>query len=228
MPSPCECPTVTIHAPIPLGHQADLFATPIVPGLAQAPGFLTAEEEAELIAKIDAAAPTPFRFQGWTGKRLTRSYGWSYDFETGVFSLAEPIPDWLQIVKARAEQFAGLESGEIVQALIIRYDPGASIGWHKDRPVFDHVIGISLGAAATLRLRRRRGSQFERASAPLAPSSVYHLSGEVRHGWEHSITALDETRWSITFRSFSDKGRIAAGRVTGSRYASSDASSGAR
>ncbi|HWW66158.1 MAG TPA: alpha-ketoglutarate-dependent dioxygenase AlkB [Sphingomonadaceae bacterium] len=123
-----------------------------------------------MIAKIDAAAPMPFRFHGWTGKRLTRSYGWIYDFGTGAFAPTEPIPDWLQAPKIRAADFAGLSPAEIVQALIIRYDPGAGIGWHKDRPVFEHVIGISLGASATLRLRRRLAGKFERTSAALAPA----------------------------------------------------------
>src|SRR3546814_4488737 len=96
--------------------------------------------------------------------------------------------------------------------LIILHNPGAGIGWHKDRPVFEHVIGISLGAPASLRLRRRVDGKFERARAPLAPRRIYHLAGEARYEWEHSITAMEETRWSITFRSFSDKGRIAAER----------------
>lgn len=190
--------------------QADLFAAPILPGFAQAPDVITAEEEAALIAQIDAAAPTPFRFQRWTGKRLTRSFGWSYDFETGRFAPADAIPDWLDGVKARAERFAGLAEGALVQALIIRYDPGAGIGWHKDRPVFEHVVGVSLGAPAMLRLRRRRDARFERASAPLAPRGIYHLTGVARHDWEHSIAPIDEARWSITFRSFSKLGRTAA------------------
>src|SRR3546814_3843082 len=61
-------------------------------------------------------------------------------------------------------------------ALIIRYNPGAGIGWHKDRLVFEHVIGISLGAPASLRLRRRVDGKFERARAPLAPRSEEHTS----------------------------------------------------
>ena len=166
-----------------------------------------------MIAKIDAAAPMPFRFHGWTGKGLTRSYGWIYDFGTGAFAPTEPIPDWLQAPKIRAADFAGLSPAEIVQALIIRYDPGAGIDWHKDRPVFEHVIGISLGASATLRLRRRLAGKFERTSAALAPRGAYHLTGDARHEWEHSIAAIDETRWSITFRSFSDKGRAAPARA---------------
>ena len=196
---------MTVHAPIRIGEQADLFDAPLLAGFAQASDAITAAEEAALIAAIDAAAPTPFRFQRWTGKRLTRSYGWSYDFETGAFAPTDPIPDWLQGLKVRAADFAGLSAGDIVQALIIRYDPGAGIGWHKDRPVFEHVIGISLGAPAVLRLRRRASGRFERASAPLAPRSIYHLSGEARHEWEHSIVAMDQTRCSVTFRSLADR-----------------------
>lgn len=201
---------MTMHMPIRAGDQADLFGEPLLPGLTQAGEIIDVHEEAALIAAIDAAAPMPFRFQGWAGKRLTRSYGWTYDFDTGVFAPTDPIPDWLQSLKARAADFAGLSPAEIVQALIIRYDPGAGIGWHRDRPVFEHVIGISLGAPATLRLRRRAESKFERRNVPLAPRSIYHLSGGARHEWEHSIAAMDAARWSITFRSLSAKGRAAA------------------
>lgn len=185
----------------------DLFDAPVVPGLALRGDLLSAADEADLIAHIDAESLSPFKFQQWTGKRLTRSYGWSYDFESGSFAPTEPIPDWLKTVKARAAEFAGLQVDDLVQALLIRYDPGAGIGWHKDRPVFEHVVGISLGNAARLRLRRRKEIGFERAKADLAPRSIYHLSGEVRHQWEHSIAAMDVPRWSLTFRTLSGKGR---------------------
>ena len=89
---------------------------------------------------------------------------------------------------------------------MIRYDPGAGIGWHRDRPVFEHVIGISLGQPASLRLRRRKARGFDRASIDLAPRSIYHLSGEARHEWEHGIAEMTVTRWSITFRSLSENG----------------------
>jgi hypothetical protein len=56
--------------------------------------------------------------------------------------------------------------------------------------VFEHVIGISLGNPATMRLRRRRPGGFDRFSALLPPRSVYHLSGEARHDWEHSIAPM--------------------------------------
>ncbi|MDB5533515.1 MAG: 2OG-Fe(II) oxygenase [Hyphomicrobiales bacterium] len=187
--------------------QPDLFNQPLLDGLAQAIDIVTPDEEQALIAAIGAIDLSPFRFQGWTGKRLTASFGWRYDFDRASMDLADSIPDWLLPVRQRAARFAGLQPSDLVQALLIRYDPGAGIGWHRDRPLFEHVLGISLGAPATMRFRRRRPSGFDRRSAVLAPRSIYHLSGEARHAWEHSIAEMTVTRWSITFRSLSEAGR---------------------
>lgn len=181
---------------------ADLFGAPILPGLDYRDGVIHHDEERDLITRIDAEALSPFRFQGWLGKRLTRSFGWHYDFDSGGMGETDPMPDWLLPLRGRAAAIAGLPEADLVQALLIRYDPGAGIGWHRDRPVFEHVVGISLGVPTTMRFRRRRPGGFDRASAPLAPRSIYHLSGEARHGWEHSIAEMEVTRWSITFRSF--------------------------
>jgi DNA oxidative demethylase len=187
--------------------QADLFERPGLAGLAQAGAIVTKSEEQALIAAIDGVELSPFRFHGWLGKRLTASYGWRYDFDTASFGPADPIPDWLLPLREKAAEFARLEPDDFVQALLIRYDPGAGIGWHRDRPVFEHVLGISLGAPATMRLRRRRRGGFDRASALLAPRSIYHLTGEARHEWEHSIAETEAARWSVTFRSLSAAGR---------------------
>ncbi|WP_432769566.1 MAG: alpha-ketoglutarate-dependent dioxygenase AlkB [Sphingopyxis sp.] len=181
--------------------QPDLFAPPFLPGLTYGEDVVTPAEEAELIDRIKAARLAPFQFQQWEGKRLTRSFGWTYDFQTGRFAPGEPLPIWLEGTRARAAQFAGIDTSALEQAMLIQYGAGAGIGWHKDRPVFKHVIGISLGASATMRFRRRKDTCFERASSELAARSIYHMDGEVRNDWEHSIAAMDEPRWSVTFRS---------------------------
>lgn len=196
-----------------LFHQNDLFAAAPLPGLASADDFLSHQDEQTLIALIDAADLTPFRFQQWTGKRLTASYGWHYDFERGTASRADPMPDALLAVRSRAAAFAGLSAETLVQALLIRYDPGAGIGWHRDRPLFEHVVGVSLGAAATMRFRQRVGERagravYRREALPLLPRGIYHLAGAARWDWEHSIAPIIEPRWSVTFRSLSDRGRI--------------------
>jgi alkylated DNA repair dioxygenase AlkB len=196
-----------------LTTQADLFARPLLGGLSHVDNLIDEQQEAALIDAIGTVEVEPFRFQGWIGKRLTASFGWHYDFDNAGFGEAAPIPDWLLDLRSAAAGFALLDPEALVQVLVTRYDPGAGIGWHRDRPVFEHVVGISLGAPATLRLRRRVEGGFERYALPLTTRSAYHLSGEARHGWEHSIAPIEATRWSITFRSLSDKGRI-AGRVT--------------
>jgi DNA oxidative demethylase len=189
---------------------ADLFDTPVVAGFSRSDDLITAAEEGVLIDRIDQSELEPFRFQGWLGKRLTHSFGWRYDFDAGRFGRAAPIPAWLLPVRDRVAAFAHMPPEAFVQALVIRYDPGAGIGWHRDRPVFEHVVGVSLGNRATLRLRRRIAGGFERASAELERRSVYHLAGVARHEWEHSISAMAMPRWSITFRSLSERGRALA------------------
>lgn len=188
--------------------QADLFAGPALPGLSQADGIVLPDEEPLLIAEIDAAGLAPFQFHGWQGRRLSASYGWRYDFGDMSLTPAAPIPGWLMPLRERAARFAGLAPGELAQALLLRYDRGAGIGWHRDRPVFEHVLGISLGAPATLRFRRPRPGGFARAMAPLRPRSIYHLTGPARYEWQHSIAAMPATRWSITFRSLAARVRV--------------------
>src|SRR3569623_407986 len=199
--------------------QPDLFGTAppaAPPGLAFSVAVFVSVEVALGRGGVEVVAVAPFRFQGWTGKRLTASFGWRYDFDDASFAPADALPDFLLPSRDRAARFAGLAPDDLVQALVVRYDPGAGIGWHRDRPLFEHVIGISLGAPATLRLRRRRPGGFDRAAVPLAPRSIYHLSGEARHDWEHSIAPMDVLRWSVTFRSLSEKGLRALG-CSGSR-----------
>lgn len=170
--------------------------------------MVSPDEERALICAINAVELMPFRVQGWEGKRLTASFGWSYDFDTQKAARADPIPDWLLPVRERMALFAGLDPADLIQALLIRYDPGAGIGWHRDRPIYEHVVGLSLGEPADMRFRRRRvDAGFDRVSMPLEPRAAYHLSGEARHAWEHSIVEMAQRRWSVTFRSPSAKGR---------------------
>ena len=189
---------------------ADLFGDPVIAGLEYRPEFITPAEERALIEHLSATELSPFRFHGWTGKRLTRTFGWRYDFDEASFTPSEPIPDWLEPLRAKAAAFARIRADEFVHALLVRYDPGAGIGWHRDRPVFETVVGVSLGTPAVLRFRRRRPVGFDRAQVELEPRSAYLLSGAARHEWEHSIAPGETLRFSITFRTLSEKGQRAA------------------
>jgi len=195
--------------------QASLFAEPLIVGLDYRGDFISSSEHDELIERLRALDLAPFRFHGWLGNRKTRTFGWRYDFDDASFSPAEPMPDWLHPLRARVAALAGLGPENFAHVLLARYDPGAGIGWHRDRPQFDEVVGISLGSPATMRFRQRTAEGFRRANVQLEPRSAYLLSGEVRWEWEHSIAPGDSLRFSITFRSLSEKGRRLAERFEG-------------
>jgi len=173
-------------------------------GLARIEDFVSRAEEAELLREAQTLPFKPFAFQGWFGKRETVSFGWRYDFNDSRIHEAPPIPEFLLPLRARAATFAEVPADALEQALVIRYDVGAGIGWHRDRPVFDRVVGISLRAPCILRFRRRDGRAFLRYSLDAQPRTAYLLSGEIRHEWEHSIAPVETPRYSITFRSRSD------------------------
>ena len=187
-----------------------LFDEPLIAGLKYEEQLISRVEEQQLIEHLAALELAPFRFHGFTGNRKTQSFGWRYDFDDASFTRTCPIPDWLQQLREKAAEFGGMEPHDFVHVLLARYDPGAGIGWHRDRDVFENVVGISLGTPATLRFRQRTPSGFRRASLEVDPRSAYLLSGESRWTWEHSIVPGEELRFSITFRTLSEKGRRVA------------------
>jgi alkylated DNA repair dioxygenase AlkB len=66
--------------------------------------------------------------------------------------------------------------------------------------VFGEIVGVSLLAACTFRLRRATGTGWERARVVAEPRSAYLLSGAARTEWEHGIAPVDALRYSLTFR----------------------------
>src|SRR4051812_48919598 len=132
-----------------------LFDTPLIEGLRYEEAVIGEAEERGLIARIESLELAPFRFHGFIGNRRTHSFGWRYDFDDASFAPTEPIPEWLQPLRERAAAFGALHPSDFVHVLLARYDPGAGIGWHRDRDVFDQVVGISLNSPATLRFRQR-------------------------------------------------------------------------
>jgi alkylated DNA repair dioxygenase AlkB len=184
-----------------------LFNEPLIAGLKYEDELINAAEEQRLLTHLMGLELAPFRFHGFIGNRKTQSFGWRYDFDDASFRRADSIPNWLEPLREKAAAFGGINPDDFVHVLLARYDPGAGIGWHRDRDVFEKVVGISLSTPATLRFRQRTSSGFRRASLEVEPRSAYLISGESRWDWEHSITPGDQLRFSITLRSLSEKGR---------------------
>ncbi|MDQ3481863.1 MAG: alpha-ketoglutarate-dependent dioxygenase AlkB [Pseudomonadota bacterium] len=110
-------------------------------GLSYRSELLGRQGEAALIGRIAQLPFAPFQFHAFEGKRRTVSFGWKYRFDGSGLAEAEPMPSWLLAVREKAAAFAGLSADALVHALIIGYQEGASIGWHRDRPDFGEVIG---------------------------------------------------------------------------------------
>jgi alkylated DNA repair dioxygenase AlkB len=190
--------------------QEDLFkiASDLPEGMRYAPDVLSPDDEQALLKEIPALPFKEFEFHGFLGKRRVVSFGWRYDFNGAGLGKTNEIPEFLLPVRERAARFAGLAPEALEHALVLEYTPGAAIGWHKDRPAFDDVIGISLLAPCTFRLRRKAGAKWERRSLVAAPRSAYLLRGPSRTAWEHSIPPLDRLRYAITFRSLARRSAV--------------------
>jgi alkylated DNA repair dioxygenase AlkB len=170
-------------------------------GFRYEPSLVSPAEEDALVRAVRDLPFKNFEFHGHLGKRRVVFYGWRYDFNQGGLQKAEPIPDFLHPLREKAAAFAELPGERLQHVLITEYEPGAPIGWHRDKAVFGDVIGVSLLAPCIFRLRRRVGEKWERATVNLEPRSVYLLRGPSRTEWEHSIPPVEALRYSITFRS---------------------------
>ena len=169
-------------------------------GFNHRPDLLSKAEADDLLRRLPELDFKPFEFRGYLGKRRVVYFGWRYDFNHARLSRAEAIPAFLDPVREKAAVFAGLDPARLEHVLINEYAPGAGIGWHRDRPQFEAVIGVSLGAPGLMRFRRKQGERWERISIPVEPRSAYLLRGPARTEWEHSLPEVEALRYSITFR----------------------------
>ena len=170
-------------------------------GFRYRPELVGTDEEDALLAHVRELPFREFEFHGYTGRRRVVSFGWRYDFSARHLQKADDIPEYLLALRESAATFAGMEAEEFQHVMVTEYGPGAGIGWHRDKAVFGEVVGISLHAPCVLRLRRTVGERkWERVNIVAEPRSAYHLSGQARTVWEHSIPQVDALRYSITFR----------------------------
>jgi len=186
-------------------EQTELFAKPpsLPAGLAYEPGFLSPAEEATLLEFVQALPLREAKYKQYTARRRIVSYGGRYDYGRNELLPAEAIPTFLYPLRERAAAWTGIAAHEFAHALVAEYRPGTQLGWHRDVPEFEAVVGISLGGACRMRLRPyppRPGRSDEALSLDLEPRSAYALRGHARWRWQHAISPTKNLRYSITFR----------------------------
>lgn len=166
---------------------------------------LTPQEEKDLIALIEASGLTYSSYDP-DNRRSSVAFGWDYDFMRDTFIPCDPMPKGFQPIREKAAARAGIQPQNFAECLLNRYEKGAVIQPHLDKPVWDMVVGISLGARTVMRFRNSASHSGEPIDVTLPPRSLYVLRGAARHQYTHEIPPVDETRWSITFRSMSEAG----------------------
>jgi alkylated DNA repair dioxygenase AlkB len=185
------------------------FAPRLPEGMVYQTDFITPAEEAALLEEIRSLPLQEAQYKQFTAKRRIMTYGASYDFSSYELLSAGPIPEFLYPLRDRVGSWVGVPASEFTYSLIAEYKLGTQLGWHRDLPHFEIVVGVSLGGPARMRLRRyphKKGQRSETLSLDLEPRSAYVLRGEARWGWQHSIPPTKADRYSITFRTRSHRG----------------------
>ena len=184
--------------------QPDLFTQPppTPPGFAYGEEIISAAEEEAAVAAFGQLPFEPFQFHGYTGNRRIVSFGWRYDYAGRALRPSSPIPAFLFPLREKAARFGGVTAESLRQILVTEYAQGAGIGWHRDKPMFEDIIAISLSSPCVLRFRRKQGTGWQRAAKDVRPRSAYLLRGQSRRDWEHSVPPVDRLRYSVTFRNF--------------------------
>ena len=176
-------------------------------GLVYRPELITEDEEARLVEALDSVRFDAIVLHNRAARRTARHYGLDYDYAARTPQPGEPIPAWLLPLRERAAALSAREPAEFVELLVQRYPVGSVIGWHRDAPAFDVVVGVSLLGSCRLRFQRGTGAERRVWEVPLAPRSGYILAGEARADWQHAIPPTKELRYSITLRTLRPSAR---------------------
>jgi alkylated DNA repair dioxygenase AlkB len=162
-------------------------------------GFLSEKEEGDLLERFQKLNFTSFNFKGYVAKRRTVEYSFEYDFSTRKASSTKAIQEFLKSLRENAAKWAGVAAHEIVEAVITEYPPGAPIGWHRDVPQFDLIIGVSLASGCRMRLRPYK-EKGRIVATTLDPRSVYAMCGVAVGIISTAFRPLKALRYSVKKR----------------------------
>lgn len=165
--------------------QAQLFSDPaplppLPEGMRYQPDFLSPAEEHALIRIVAALPVKEMNYRGYTARRRV------------LEPLRRKVAGWL-----------GVAPEAFTQVLAAEYREGTPLGWHRDVPQFEDVVGVSLLNEAVLKFRPwppREPKKADVIRLVVAPRSIYLLRGPARWAWQHSVAPTRTLRYSITFR----------------------------
>jgi alkylated DNA repair dioxygenase AlkB len=187
--------------------QIQLFKSePELPeGFVYKPELISQEEEQALVRAIEQLEFADVKMHDVVAKRRVVHFGRSYQYESAALGSAPPIPEFLASLRQRVSEFAERDAEEFAEILVTDYPPGAPIGWHRDAPAFDIIVGVSLLGECSMQFRRwpvmkSKSKRTKPLKQIVEPRSAYILQGPSRTAWQHRIPPVKQRRLSITFR----------------------------
>jgi alkylated DNA repair dioxygenase AlkB len=170
-------------------------------GLSYLVEFVSGDEERALLDLFDQMEFHHVVMRGKESRRAVRHFGYEYEYESRRLVPTEPLPLDLHWLLYRAADLVGHDQEYFDQTLISHYAPGATIGWHRDAPMFGScIVGVSLMSDCRICFRRTDGGETVKIAQPLARCSAYSLCDQARWTWQHAIPATKHPRFSVTFR----------------------------
>ena len=155
---------------------------PVIPGLTYVPGFLSADEEDDLVNIIDSL---PWNTEL---RRRVQHYGWRYDYKARQIDpsmFLGPLPEWAAKLAHRLES-EGLVRDLPDQLIVNEYTAEQGISPHVDSDSFaDGVVMISLLESWGM-VFRKKGVK-DKIEQLLERRSATVLRGEARYDWTHEI-----------------------------------------
>lgn len=153
------------------------------PGFSYFAEFISVEEEVQLLDWLKTLPWKHYEMDGYLGKRMIVSFG--------AASVPSELKDLLPRVSERL--------GEVIHILATWYPTGSQIGWHRDAPQYEKLLGISLNSACTMKLKAY-DPELPVHKIELSRRSAYVIENEARWKWEHHIPKVSNDRYSLTFR----------------------------
>ena len=173
------------------------------PGLRFVPGFLSRAEADELLDLVATLTLVEARYKDYTAKRRVASFGGQFDYTAMQLKNGPAIPDMFAPLIDQIAGWLGVAPSLFTHMLVAEYRPGTPLGWHRDVPDFESIVGVSLLGTATMKFRPYPhivGQRSQVLQLELPPRSLYVIEGDARWHWQHSVAATHEQRFSVTLR----------------------------
>ena len=215
-------PVTARHINHPVSGSVGLQEVAAVPGLQFLEGFLTPDQQAYCVKRVDAAADQ------WRNDLIRRvqHYGWRYDYKARAITPDMHIgalPDWLASLAQKLYDETGLFDRVPEQVIVNEYQPGQGIAMHIDHPGFGPTV-------CTISLLDDWEMDFaanwrDKSPALLPRGSCVLLTGDARSTWQHGIASRKsemqdrgrrprQRRLSLTFRTVLNRDGINDGYET--------------